>query len=259
MYPYILLLGRKIPSYGVCIVAGVLTASGMAFFRCKKEKLDSNNLIIIITASIGGAILGAKLLYILVSYHPMQIIHYIRVGNYNFLIEGGFVFYGGLIFGILGAIIGAKIAKTKLELFEKSIVPCIPFGHAIGRIGCFLAGCCYGIQYTGIGNVRYLSSITGIDPNITLFPVQIVESIVSICVGILLLQYTKKTVCRYNTVMLYLTLYAIERFLLEFLRGDLERGVYIGISTSQWISLIIIVGCIIGKLYFRRIRILENK
>ena len=83
MYPYILLFGRKIPSYGVCIVAGVLTASGMAFFRCKKEKLDSNNLIIIITASIGGAILGAKLLYILVSYHPMQIIHYIRVGNYG--------------------------------------------------------------------------------------------------------------------------------------------------------------------------------
>ena len=107
--------------------------------------------------------------------------------------------------------------------------------------------------------MRYLNSITGIDPNITLFPVQIVESIVSICVGIFLLQYTKKTVCRYNTVMLYLTLYAIERFLLEFLRGDLERGVYIGISTSQWISLIIIVGCIIGKLYFRRIRILENK
>lgn len=259
MYPYILLLGRKIPSYGICMVIGILVASSMALFRCKREKLDSNNLIIIITTSIGGAILGAKLIYILVSYHPMQIMNDIKVGNYNFLTGGGLVFYGGLIFGILGAEAGAKIAKTKLQLFEKSIVPCIPFGHAIGRIGCFFAGCCYGIEYKGIGNVRYPNSITGIDPNVTLFPVQIVESITSICVGILLLQYSKKQICKYNTIILYWILYAIERFLLEFLRGDLERGVYIGLSTSQWISLIIIAGCIVGKIYLKKVKMLENK
>ena len=114
--------------------------------------------------------------------------------------------------------------------------------HTIGRIGCFLVGCCYGIPYAGIGNITYTNSQFAPN-NINLFPVQIVESICNLIIFIILTTNYKKF--SNKTIELYLILYGITRFSLEFLRGDEIRGQILCMSTSQWISLIfVLVGMI---------------
>lgn len=124
------------------------------------------------------------------------------------------------------------------------IAPAIPLFHAFGRIGCFLAGCCYGFELSD-------PIVIASDFVITHFPVQLVESLFNILLFIVL-----NIVQRYrpNTRILYVYMlsYAVFRFIIEFFRGDVTRGLFFGISTSQLISAIIIVVCVI-TLYKRMI------
>jgi phosphatidylglycerol:prolipoprotein diacylglycerol transferase len=119
------------------------------------------------------------------------------------------------------------------------VVPSIPLIHAIGRLGCYFAGCCYGIPYDGPGHVTFHISPSA--PNeIALFPTQLLESGLNIFACLLLLLYAKPEQKPGKVLGIYITYYAILRFLIEFFRGDGARGILIGISTSQWISLALI-------------------
>lgn len=243
MLPTFKIFGYEFASYGAIIFLGLIIGSIVAvqyfskFFKIKKE-----DIIYAILYGIIGLGIGAKLLYLLTNI-PFLIENYENLNFWDTLIKmlkGGFVFYGGLIGGILGIFIYSKQFKINFKGLLLIIVPVIPLIHSIGRIGCLFAGCCYGMEYHGFGAITFYNS--SLAPNgIPLFPTQIIESICLFIIFIVLLITYKRFLGTYKTFGLYCILYSIVRFVLEFFRGDLIRGVFFNISTSQWISIAIFI------------------
>ncbi len=235
MYPYIKICSLYIPTYGLCTCIAVFLCAILALKKTRKVNINYNDLIILIAISIGCAMLGGCFLYIFVTYDFATLCKQIIVGDLMFLKRPGTVFYGGLLAGILGSVITSKILRVKVEFLETCVVPYIPLGHAIGRIGCLLAGCCYGFPYNGIFAV---STRFGFGHS-TYFPIQAIEALFNLLIMGVLILYTKKIRFKYNVISLYLIMYSFLRFCLEFFRGDVIRGRFLFFSTSQWISLII--------------------
>lgn len=232
MLPF-LSIGKIIfPMYGVCMALGILIASYIAIIRTKKAGEDADSLLIILAFAIGFALIGAKLLYIVISHGLGKAFHQMLAGDFSFLTQGGLVFYGGLIFGIIGALFGAKFARVRLGAYCESVIPCIPLGHAFGRLGCFFAGCCYGMPYEG----PFCLSFPKAGISYPTFPVQLLEALLNIAAFVYLIHYTRKRRPELHALFHYLQIYSVCRFVLEFFRGDVIRGLAMGISTSQWIS-----------------------
>ena len=151
----------------------------------------------------------------------------------------GFVFYGGLIGALLCALLAKKIHKIDVAALLRSCIFFLPLAHGFGRIGCFLGGCCYGIPYDGWLAVTFPDDV-GIPEPLTRFPVQLVESALLICLAIVLFILAYRGKDR-RTISIYLIAYAIIRFVLEYLRADAARGSFLFLSTSQWISILIVI------------------
>ncbi|NLB90423.1 MAG: prolipoprotein diacylglyceryl transferase [Clostridiales bacterium] len=120
-----------------------------------------------------------------------RIVHLIKIGNISLLLQGGQVFYGGAIGGI-GALVGLKVTKADANAMTKIILPTIPLGHALGRIGCFLAGCCYGMPYYGPCSITFTYPAGNLPLHIPLFPVQLLEALINLLLFILLMKLSKK-------------------------------------------------------------------
>lgn len=242
MYPYIDIFGRQVGLYGVCMVLGFFLVGYLGLRRGKPHGFCVEDLMIIAAFVFGCAVLVGGLMYVFVTYSFDQIMAFIRQGNFSFL-TSGIVFYGGLIGGVLGALLGIRVAKTDMHLVEHSLVPFIPLGHAIGRVGCVMAGCCYGFEYDGPLALHYPHAVTDASPDKGYFPVQPLESLMNIVICIALLLLSKKAKRKFGLLAWYLTFYAISRFFLEMLRGDAIRGVFNGFSTSQYISMALLALC----------------
>ena len=215
MYPYIDFWGIRIPSYGLCMMVGFLLCGFLYIKKAGRLGATFEDMMIIAAVTVGGALLGGGLLYIFVTYSLEELWNFIKNGDFSFISGGGLVFYGGLIGGVLGAVISSKLLKVSIGVLEKSVVPYIPLGHAIGRIGCLLAGCCHGSEYDGIFAVK--SGLLSIDT--TFFPIQGVEALCNLVIMTALLFYAKKERPKFNLLFAYLTMYSVMRFMLEFLRG----------------------------------------
>ena len=131
------------------------------------------------------------------------------------------------------------------------VVPVIPLGHAIGRIGCLCAGCCYGRPTDSAIGVVYTQPVGGAPTGVPLLPVPLFESAANLVIFGILMLISHKSKSRYLTTFLYCILYGITRFVLEFFRYDSIRGVTGGLSTSQWISLGLIAGALIAAVCYR--------
>ena len=117
----------------------------------------------------------------------------------------------------------------------------IPLFHAISRVGCFFGGCCYGLIYGGPLSVNYTTEVQGEIVAGLRFPVQLLESILNLGLFIYLMCLVQKDDwTERNILKKYLFIYSIQRFFLEFLRGDIHRGVIAGVSFSQVYSLSIL-------------------
>ena len=243
MLPYIHIFGFEIATYGLIIFIGIIIGSIIAIqYFSKFNNIEKEDVLFAILYAVIGVGIGAKLLYILTNI-PFLIENAGTLNIGDTLLEmfrGGFVFYGGLLGGILGVFIYSKQFKVSFKSLLLTILPVVPLVHGIGRIGCLCAGCCYGMEYSGFGAIVFNNSLFA--PNgIPLFPMQIVEAICNFIIFIILLITYKKFLGTYKTVGLYLILYSIVRFVLEFFRGDLIRGIYFSLSTSQWISIVLFV------------------
>lgn len=221
----------------------IILCGFLAINKARKWGIRYEDMLILISTTLGLSLICGVSLYIVVTYSFLDIYTYISKLNFTFLKNSGLVFYGGLVGGILSALICSKLLDIKFEYLEQCIVPYIPLGHAIGRIGCFFAGCCYGVEYSGIFAVTSIfDPLTG-----THFPIQLIEALLNLIMTIVLLLYTKKQRNRYNVLLSYLILYTTSRFILEFFRGDEIRGEFLIFSTSQWISIIIFAFSIAKK------------
>lgn len=209
-------------------------------------KKDDNKLIELLLFSTIGVFIGSHLLYgltqiniIIKLCHNLYLIKsfkdFIDIFIYIF---GGSVFYGGLLGGIMVAFIYLK--KNKLELFYYDAATLqIPLFHFFGRIGCFLSGCCYGIE-SKIG-LTYTNALIDSANGVNRFPIQLVESGYNLILFIILYRLFKKKQFVGKLINIYLLLYPVARFIFEFFRGDSYRGIILGLSTSQIISILILI------------------
>ena len=239
---YLNLFGLEIPMYGVLFWFGILAAAATAALIREKRGISGFDLAGSAIYTMIGAIIGAKLLYLTVSF--VDILEYASVYELSFIemlplvIKGGFVFYGGLIGGFLGLFIYTRQFEMELSCLLDIYATVLPLGHAIGRVGCFFGGCCYGIAYDGPFSHTYHTA-TGTAPiGVALFPVQLLEATCLVILFVFQLYlFIKKRDIKGITVVNYVIVYAVLRFSLEFLRGDAERGLLGTLSTSQWISI----------------------
>lgn len=245
MYPFINIFGFKIASYGLCMALACVLVFVLSVRKGKRCGIMAEDILITGVTAIGVGVVCAKLLYILVTYSFGEIAAMLAAGDFSFIVNDGLVFYGGLIGGIVGAFIGAHISGVKVYKLEPIIAPYLPLGHAIGRIGCVLAGCCYGMRYDGFGAIYYPNTVFDFPQGVGFFPVQLVEAFCLVTISVALVHYAKKPRGKYSILFMYLGLYSIVRFCTEFVRGDAIRGIYFTISTSQWISIGLLAICVL--------------
>lgn len=241
MLPYIYIFGYPLPMYGLLAIVGFALAVVVAMRLAKRYGLPSSDVLFASFYCGIGIIIGAKLLYFITMLpkfianfdvflkNPFEVLIYVF---------GGFVFYGGLIGGALGVVIYCKQFKLPVSPFMNVAAPAIPLMHGIGRLGCFCAGCCYGMEYDGIFAVTFPhNDLTEGMSGVSRFPTQLVETVVNLILFVCLYFFVKKRKRKDGQAIgIYLVVYSIMRFLLEFVRGDMIRGGLLGLSTSQWIS-----------------------
>lgn len=221
--------------YGICFFTGMAVAVFAAWLLSKRRDLMGYDVIYAAVIAGVGAVIGSKLLFLVLNLK--NIIEYdIPLIN---VIKGGFVFYGGLIGGIIGLFIYVRVYKLNTWDFFDLFATVLPLGHSVGRVGCFLGGCCYGIEYHGPLSCTYTVNIGNTPLGVPLFPVQLVEALFLLCLFAALLVLYMRGAQRGTVVLVYGFSYSAIRFVLEFLRGDKERGFLWGVSTSQILSLIL--------------------
>ncbi len=250
-------LGRDIPLYGLCWLIGILLASVAACFLLKKAKIDHFDLASSAVFALLGGVIGAKLLFIAVS---LRTIIELKLSFWA-LFQGGFVFYGGLIGGFAGLLLYSKIFKVKPLKIMDIYAVALPLGHACGRVGCYLGGCCYGMKYDGPLSITYGEEVLnfGTPVGVPLFPVQLLESaLLLVLFAVLMFVYFKAKNWGVCTVS-YLYAYSAIRFILEYFRGDKERGSLFAFSTSQIISILIIVAVTVSVVLIRKRRSICTK
>lgn len=232
------LFGTFIPYYGFFILSGIVCAFLFGSFSSKYFSLDFNDFIIISGILIGSGFLGAKLLYILVSFKYIDFYSVFQsMKNFQDFIGSGFVFFGGIIGGLFGLAIIQNLFKIEVRKYLGIITVCLGISHFFGRIGCLFAGCCHGIVTSKKFSIIYTNSIIAPN-NVKLVPVQGIEAFCILVVTIvcIVLVFKKSNV---KIELFYMFFYSIIRFILEFFRGDFARGKIFGFSTSQYISILV--------------------
>ncbi len=244
MHP-ILELGKiQIPTYGLMSVIGFGVSLFVMLHIAKWFHIPKEDIVYASIYSIGGIVIGAKFIFFLTKLpavlskidvffeRPIETLEYMF---------GGWVFFGGLIGAMLGIYIYCRKYHLNPWSFADTLAPVIPLFHTFGRVGCHLAGCCYGIEYQGIFSITYPYSIyTEGFADVPRVPVQLIEAGFNCILFLVLYFYVKRKSKPGRSLGIYLIAYSIARFTLEFLRGDYYRGRLLWLSTSQWISLLII-------------------
>ncbi|MFN8062912.1 MAG: prolipoprotein diacylglyceryl transferase [Vicinamibacterales bacterium] len=242
MFPRLFELGPlTVYTYGVLLAAGYLSGLQFALHRAKARGLDGTRVMDLGIAIIISALVGAKLLLVVVDFdyfrhNPRELLSIARSGG---------VFYGGLILAVAVAFWYMRRHRLPLWSTCDAFAPGIALGYVIGRVGCFMAGCCYGRPTSVPWAVRFTSPLAaenvGTPLNVDLHPTQLYEAGagVLILLGLLALERRGRGF-EGRTFWSYMVLYGISRFIIEFYRGD-ERGVVFGtLPTSQFISLLIV-------------------
>jgi phosphatidylglycerol:prolipoprotein diacylglycerol transferase len=243
MHPVLIAFGPlHLSTYGAAVAGGYLVAIMWLKSQMADMGLDEKGFWRLIYFIFFGAIIGGKLLYWVVSYREILDGQLSLIGDLRY----GFVFFGG----VLGALIMGYAAKRRVgfDFFAISdyFGVALPFGHAIGRLGCLAAGCCYGRPTSLPWGIALGGDPASVTPRelwgIPLHPTQLYESAANLAIGFLLLKVllprAKRRELVPGTVFLaYVALYSAARFGIEFFRFD-DRGASLPpFSISQWLAL----------------------
>jgi phosphatidylglycerol---prolipoprotein diacylglyceryl transferase len=240
VYPELFSVGPiTVYTYGVLLAASYLLGLRLAMSRAKRWGLDANRVLDLGIYIIIAALVGAKLLLLIVDRdqflkNPMELLSLARSGG---------VFYGGLILAV--GVAFWYIARHRMPFWTTCDVfaPGIALGHVTGRLGCLAAGCCFGRPTDLPWGITFhnplAASLVGTPLNIRLHPTQLYEAGAELFILLLLLATEKRgKPFAGRTFWAYMLLYAISRYIIEFYRGD-PRGTLFGMSTSQVISLVL--------------------
>jgi phosphatidylglycerol:prolipoprotein diacylglycerol transferase len=245
MYNELLTIGPfTVYGYGLMIAIGVLAAYVLADHRGKRAGMPGDHVLSLLLWCIVGGFLSAKLLYWITQFDEI-------LQNPAFVLQtlgDGFVVFGGILGGILSGYLYCRSQKLEFLRYFDLMMPSVALAQGFGRIGCFLAGCCYGKETDSLFSVTFTNSAFA--PNhVALIPTQIYSSLLDFAhAGILL--YLSRTLKKPGQVAAcYMIFYSIGRFFLEFLRGDLERGSVGILSTSQFLAILTCAGGILLALW----------
>jgi phosphatidylglycerol:prolipoprotein diacylglycerol transferase len=238
-----------IHGYGLMIAIGIIAAYVIAEYRAKKMNLNHEEIFPITIWTLIGGLLGSKLLY------AITIIKEVLADPKVLLnLSEGFVVYGGIVGGILGGFLYCKKANINFLKYFDVVIPSVALAQGFGRIGCFLAGCCYGMETTSPFGIVFHESVLA--PNgVRLIPTQLISSGLDFLHFIVLLIIAKHKKAEGQVAGFYLIFYSAGRFILEFYRGDLIRGSVGTLSTSQFISIFMfVIGWIIVLFQSKRMK-----
>jgi phosphatidylglycerol:prolipoprotein diacylglycerol transferase len=260
MYPKLFELPWSIPrfgpitvyTYGVLLAAAYLLGLQLAMVRARKRGLDHTRVMDLGIYIIISALIGAKLLLLVTDFqtfrnNPAELFSLFRSGG---------VFYGGLILAVAVALIYIRRVGLPLWTTCDVFAPGIALGHVVGRFGCFFAGCCYGrptnLPWAITFTDPFAAANVGTPLNVPLHPTQLYEAGAELLILLVLLGTERKgKPFAGRTFWLYMLLYAVSRFIIEFFRGD-ERGAVGVLSTSQFISVILAPLAIVMLVYLAR-------
>ena len=264
MYPIVNIFGKEITTYAICALIGILVSGFYVCRTAKKRGHDDNDFIIFLLICSVGVLIGGRVVFALTRMNVIVelITNWSKyVTSFGSFIDcmsvvfGGSVFYGGLIGGMIFGVIYGKIKKLDLSEYANVCAPMVPVFLCFGRIGCFLGGCCYGIE-SSFGFTAYNNDLIPDLCGVNRFPVQLLEAGLNFLLFLFLDYLLRKNKFKGNLFALYLVIYAVIRFSDEFLRGDQNRGFLFGLSTSQIISIILFV-C--GGIYLIRQIVKQRK
>ena len=243
MHPILFSVGSfRVPTFGVLVALGFGAAVLTIVRLGRREGLAAAQLLDLSTWLILVGVVGAKVLMILTAWesyweNPRAIFSWATL-------QAAGVFYGGFVAAAFFALWYTRVYRMPVLKVFDVFSPAIALGHSIGRLGCFAAGCDYGKPTNSWLGVVFTDPTSqafgGVPLGVRLHPAQIYESLATLAIfGILLWRYKSKK--RDGEIFwLYLVLYGVARFFLEFLRGDEDRGFVLGhaLSTSQAIALL---------------------
>ena len=240
MHPELFDLGPiTVYTYGVLLAASYLLGLQFARVRARKWGLDPGRVLDLGVYIIIAALIGAKLLLVVTDFRTLRA----SPADLLAIARSGGVFYGGLIAAIATAF--WYIHRHALPFWTTcdAFAPAIALGHVTGRLGCFAAGCCYGkptsVPWAVVFTDPVAAASVGTPIGIPLHPTQLYEAGAELLIlGVLLATERRGRRFAGRTFWLYMILYAVSRYIIEFYRGD-PRGVVLGVSTSQFISLIL--------------------
>jgi phosphatidylglycerol---prolipoprotein diacylglyceryl transferase len=246
--------GFTLPAYGVLVALGVTVGLFVSARMGRQQGLNSERIWDLGVFVVLAAIVGAKVMLIVndfswYSEHPGEIF------SLSTLQAGG-VFYGGLLAALAVSVWYIRRNHMPWLRTADAFAPGLALGHAIGRLGCFAAGCCYGKPTTGWWGVVFTSPVasrvSGTPLNVPLYPTQLLESVVELANFFVLAWLIRHKKFEGQVIGTYLFLYGIARYLMEFLRGDPDRGSVFGgaMSGTQLISIFLVI--LGGALWLRR-------
>ncbi|MBM3771876.1 MAG: prolipoprotein diacylglyceryl transferase [Acidimicrobiia bacterium] len=233
-------------TFGVLLAAAYLTALWWLVRTGRREGYHPDALTSLGFWAIVGAIVGAKALMVVRNAsdylaHPGELL------SASFLTSAG-DFYGGFIGGVVGALLFFVLNRS-LSFWPLAdlCAPAIALGQGIGRIGCLMAGDDYGSPTSLPWAVTFTdpdaAAIGGAPLNVPLHPVQLYESLFCLALFGVLVRLARRKTFDGQILIAYSVMYAIGRFLIEYLRGDIDRGFVFGtlFSTSQFIAIVVFI------------------
>lgn len=236
--PFVSVGRLTLPTYGIMLALAFIVAGIIFYLLAPRADLPRPDAFNVLALILVGGVVGAKLFYLLT-----LIPHWkkLAASGWQAVLEqiasGGMVFYGGLLGGFLMLV--GYLRRYKLPFWPTLDIAAValPVGHAIGRVGCFSVGCCYGVP-SKHGILMPHSLIAPRD--IPLVPTQLIESAFCLLLALVLFLILRKKPRPGVVTGIYLVAYSVFRFVIEFWRGDVVRGFIGPLSLSQWISIVII-------------------
>lgn len=237
--------GLTIHGYGAMIGIGFICAVALGMFRAKRNELSPDDVAGLAIWVVIAGFIGAKLLFVLVEFkvfltEPLSVLG-----------SSGFVIYGGILTGAGAAWLYCRKHRQDFLTWFDLLAPSVALAQGFGRLGCFMAGCCYGAETDSVLGVVFPKG--GVAPaGVKLWPTQLFSAGGDFLIAAILLLTYRKLPHKGDSGALYLLLYAVGRFFVEFFRGD-ERGMVGVLSTSQFISIFIFAAAV-GLLWYDRRR-----
>ena len=216
-------------SYGLCLALAIVLGAALALRAAVKQRLDAGAVIASLASAVGGGFLGAYLLFAAVGCMrglPLSAA----------LARPGIVFYGGAFGALLGFYASARWLSLPRLVALDAFTPALPLAHALGRIGCFLGGCCYGAPSHSRFAVVYRDPLAPAShPLLARHPWPLYEAAALLVLSLVLSRWPARTLGDGRRFASYVAGYALLRMCLEPLRGDVVRGVLLHglLSTSQ--------------------------